>query len=125
MTKHNLLKALGLAVLVASTSFLQSCHNKSNDTTTNTGDWVQKGVLSGPDRSNAVAFEINGLGYLGTGFDGTNRLKDFWKYDPSTNGWEQKADLPGKARSEAIGFGILGKGYIGLGFDGASFFSDL
>ncbi len=117
MTKQNLVKALGLAILVIATGVFQGCKKSSDSTTTAVGDWVQKAALSGPDRSNAVAFEINGLGYLGTGFDGINPLNDFWKYDADSNGWEQKADFPGAARSEAVGFSVLGKGYIGLGYN--------
>ena len=124
MTKQNLVKAFGLAILVLATGVFQGCKKSSDSTTTTYGDWQQRGVLSGSDRSNAVAFEINGLGYLGTGFDGTNRLKDFWVYNPTNNGWEQKADVPGSARSEAIGFSLLGKGYIGLGNDGVGLVKD-
>lgn len=124
MTKQNLIKIVSLAILVASTTVFQGCKKSDNTTTSSTGDWVRGGVLSGTDRSNAVAFEINGLGYLGTGFDGTNRLKDFWVYDPVTNGWSQVADFSGPARSEAIGFSVLGKGYIGLGYDGVTLYKD-
>lgn len=124
MTKQNLIKTFSLAILVAATGVFQSCSSSSDSTTTSTGDWVRGGVLSGTDRSNAVAFEINGLGYLGTGYDGTNRLNDFWEYNPTTNGWRQRADFIGDARSEAIGFSVLGKGYIGLGYDGINLFKD-
>lgn len=125
MTKQNLIKIVSLAILVASTTVFQGCKKSKDSATASTGDWVRAGVLSGSDRSNAVAFEINGLGYLGTGFDGSNRLKDFWEYNPASNGWEQKADFPGNARSEAVGFSILGKGYIGLGYDGSTLYKDL
>lgn len=125
MNKQNIIKAVGFAVLVATTGIFQGCKKKDKETTTSVGDWVRGGVLSGSDRSNAVAFEIDGLGYLGTGFDGSNRLKDFWVYDPTTNGWTQKADFAGAARSEAVGFSVLGKGYIGLGYDGTTTYKDL
>lgn len=109
MTKQNLIKIVSLAILVASTTVFQGCKKSDSTAATAVGDWVKGGVLSGTDRSNAVAFEISGFGYLGTGFDGTSRMNDFWKYDPNTNGWTQRADFPGPARSEAIGFSILGK----------------
>jgi N-acetylneuraminic acid mutarotase len=124
MTKQNLIKTVSLAILVASTTVFQGCKKSDDAAATATGNWVRKGALSGADRSNAVAFEINGLGYLGTGFDGSNRLKDFWEYDPANNGWTQRADFAGDARSEAVGFSVLGKGYIGLGYDGINRYTD-
>ncbi|MFT6503032.1 MAG: hypothetical protein ACJASQ_003164, partial [Crocinitomicaceae bacterium] len=36
----------------------------------------------GTSRRFAASFTINGIGYLGTGTNGTN-FKDFWKFDPS------------------------------------------
>lgn len=68
-------------------------------------------------RSAAVAFSVNGKGYLGLGYDGTNYLKDFWAYDPQTNSWSRVADFKGAARAGAIAFNIDNKGYVGTGND--------
>jgi N-acetylneuraminic acid mutarotase len=125
MTKQHVIKTISLAMLIATTSIFQACKKSSDSAVTSTtGDWERKATFSGYDRSSAVAFEINGLGYLGTGFDGSNRLNDFWVYNPATNGWEQKANVPGSARSEAIGFSVMGKGYVGLGQNGTTLFKD-
>lgn len=125
MTKQNLIKTFSLALIVSAAGIFQSCSKSNDATTTNTGDWVKSASFGGVDRSNAVAFEINGLGYVGTGFDGTNRLNDFWCYDPTINGWTQMADFAGDPRSEAVGFSVLGKGYIGLGYDAITNFKDM
>lgn len=92
-----------------------SC-NKSSSATTYTGDWVTKSSIEGVARSEAVSFTIGDLAYIATGFDGKNRLKDVWVYDPVQNFWMQKADLP-IARSSAVGFSVNTKGYIGTGLD--------
>lgn len=72
-----------------------------------------------PLRNSAVAFAAAGKGYVGTGFDGINMLKDFWQYDPTTNRWTRKADFGGSARYDAVAFSLNGKGYITTGFDGS------
>lgn len=77
-----------------------------------------KANFIGIGRSSASGFELNGKGYVGLGYDGTNRLKDFYQYDPSTNTWSQKADYAGTARYGAIGFQVGDKAYIGTGYDG-------
>jgi N-acetylneuraminic acid mutarotase len=88
------------------------------------GLWTERSNFEGVARSNAVGFTIDTLAYVGTGFDGSKRLKDFWSYDPKTNFWKQKADFPGAARNEAMGFGVGKKGYIGTGYDGSNMYND-
>ena len=61
---------------------------------------------------------VDEKGYLGTGYDGTNYLNDFWEFNPTTNTWAQKADFPGSGRYGAVAFGVNGKAYIGCGYDG-------
>lgn len=88
--------------------------------------WTQ--VASLPDtaskRSSAVGLSANGMGYIGTGYDGFNYLKDFWQYDPNADAWTPKADFPGGPRYEAVGFGIDQFGYVGTGFDGSNALKD-
>lgn len=91
--------------------------NKDNDEP-DMGDWRRVAFFEGVPRSNAVAFSINAKGYVGTGYDGRNRLNDFWEYDPDSNWWIRKADFPGVPRSGAVGFSINGKGYVGTGYEG-------
>ncbi len=79
------------------------------------GTWTQKQDFGGSARVGAVAFSINGKGYLGTGGDLYGERKDFWEYDPVSDTWTQKADFGGSARYFAAGFAVGEKGYIGTG----------
>ena len=77
--------------------------------------WDSVTAPNGPSaRYGAVAFSINDIGYVGTGYDG-NYLKDFWAYDPNNNTWTQKTSFGGSKRRDAVGFVIDGKGYICTG----------
>jgi len=91
------------------------------------GTWVQKTGLNDtvPARTQAVGFTIQSQGYVGCGFDGTNSMKDFWRYDPYNDRWFNCADYKTGPNYEepdpkyvrnAIGFGIDDKGYVGLGY---------
>lgn len=82
------------------------------------GNWSELSDFDGVPRSDAVGFTINNKGYIGTGYDGDDRLNDFWEYNPELNYWTQKADFPGEARTGAVGIGINNKGYIGTGYNG-------
>jgi len=104
-------------------SLVFSC-NKDDDEEF-VGNWVNISDFEGLPRSNAVAFTIGSKGYLGTGYDGDDRLNDFWEYDPDLDYWVQKASLPDTAaRNSAVGFGIGNKGYIGTGYDGENKLND-
>ena len=103
---------------------IYSCDDNDDDDTEYVGNWVELSDFEGVVRSDAVAFTIGDRGYVGTGYDGYYRLKDFWQYDPERNTWTQKADLPGSARNGAVGFSINNKGYIGTGFNGINKMND-
>ena len=79
--------------------------------------WTQKANFAGTTRNQAVGFSIGDKGYIGTGYDGSQHLKDFWEYDPSSDTWTQKADFEGTPRRLATGFSIGSKGYIGTGLN--------
>lgn len=73
----------------------------------------------------AVSFEIDGVGYIGTGFKvngaGQFATATFWAYYPETNEYKRVANFPGiedGRRRHAVGFAINGKGYVGLGYIG-------
>jgi N-acetylneuraminic acid mutarotase len=105
------------------TLFLSSC--KKDDTEEElVGNWVQVSDFEGVPRADAVAFSIGNKGYVGTGFDGSDRLNDFWEYDPNLDFWQQKADFPGIERNGAVGFGTSSNGYVGLGYDGTEKLKD-
>jgi hypothetical protein len=100
-----------------------NCNGLIDEVSANT--WQMKQPLPvAPSRFLAVGFHIGNKGYIGTGYDGTSNLKDFWEYDPVTNNWTKKADFPGIARYSAVGFSIGNKGYIGTGSDGTSDLKD-
>jgi N-acetylneuraminic acid mutarotase len=108
-----------IAIGLLSVSFFllaSSCHKSS--TTTLVGNWVQQSEFEGVARSSATAFSIGNLGYVGAGYDGEVRLKDFWSYDPDRNSWTQIAEFPGTARNSAVGFSAAGKGFVGFGYTG-------
>jgi N-acetylneuraminic acid mutarotase len=71
----------------------------------------------GSARETAIGFSIGNKGYVGLGTDATysDKNKDFWQYDPSTNTWIKKADYPGTGIYGATGFSVNDKGYVGLG----------
>lgn len=84
------------------------------------GNWVERFDLGGDARSEAVAFSIGNIGYVGTGYNGEDRLSDFWSYDTETDEWTYMCDLPGgaAARTGAVAFSAAGKGFVGTGWDG-------
>jgi N-acetylneuraminic acid mutarotase len=121
-------KNINLSIIsftILSIATFTSCH-KSSTSDDLVGNWVKVSDFEGVPRADAVAFSIGNKAYLGTGFDGTNRLNDFWEYDPVTNFWQQKASLPkgAAARNGASGFGTNSKGYIGLGYNGIDKLND-
>lgn len=100
-----------------------SC-TKSDTTTEVLGNWVTRSDFEGVTRSEGISFTVGDKAYIGTGYDGVNRLKDLWQYDPVQDFWLQKADLPGTARSSAVGFAVNDKGYVGTGYDGLNKLAD-
>lgn len=83
--------------------------------------WVAQRDFTGTERRGAVAFSLNGKGYLGTGLNQLTdkRLKDFVRYDPSTDTWERVASLEADSRTDAVAFVIGQRAYVGLGGAGS------
>lgn len=78
--------------------------------------WVKLNDFIGGKRERAVAFSINGYGYVGTGTDTAEVVRsDFWRYNPSSDSWTQIAPIPGPARRDAVAFELNGFGYVGTG----------
>ena len=91
------------------------------DTTLNA--WSQKANFPGIARVTAVAFAINGKGYVGSGCfypSYTTVYNDFYEYDPTSNIWTAKANFATMGRIAPVGFALNGKGYLGLGFISAN-----
>lgn len=91
--------------------------------------WTQ--VADAPvSRQMAVAFSVDGKGYVGSGLDKLGTFyKDFYSYDPATNKWSTVlAQFPGVARARATAFGLdnVHKGYVvGGSTDNNLFLSDV
>jgi N-acetylneuraminic acid mutarotase len=92
-----------------------------------TGEWTRIADFPEEDsdegRYGAVAFSLNGKGYVGTGYSG-RRLNDFRKYDPSTGMWSSTRsdggplDIGGGSlRQDAVSFVIDNKAYVFTGTD--------
>lgn len=79
--------------------------------------WTRKADFASGKRENVIAFEINGIGYMGLGTNNTYDVnyKDFWKYDAVADKWTRVADYPGGGSFGLSAFAANGKGYAGLG----------
>ena len=112
---------IGMVILLI--TFVLSCEDDEDEEEL-VGNWIELSDFEGVARIDAVAFSIGNKGYVGTGYDGYERLKDFWEYDVERNTWTQKADFPGVPRNGAIGFATDTMGYIGTGYDGVNRLKD-
>lgn len=119
------LKRISLLGISGIYLLISSCTKTSSTSTDTSGNWVKKSDFEGVTRSEAVSFVIGDTAYIGTGFDGTNRLGDLWAYDPIQNFWHQRADLPGATRSSAVAFTAAGKGYVCTGYNGLDKLKDV
>jgi N-acetylneuraminic acid mutarotase len=104
---------------------ISGCTKNGTSTSTLAGNWVRRSDFEGKARTEAVAsVASDGKVYTGLGFDGTNRLTDFWEYDATQDWWIPKDSFPGTARNSAVSFAAAGKVYVGLGFDGVNYLKD-
>ncbi|GAB5475092.1 MAG: kelch repeat-containing protein [Maribacter sp.] len=106
-----------VAILALVALGVASCSNDDDDGDL-FGNWVDRSIFDGTPRSGAFAFTIGNKGFMGTGFDGDDRLTDVWSYDMDGNFWSQLAPFPGSPRSSTAAFTVNGNGYVGLGYDG-------
>jgi N-acetylneuraminic acid mutarotase len=119
LKRITLLGISGISLLIG------SCTKTSSTSTDTSGNWVKRSDFEGVTRSEAVSFVIGDTAYIGTGYDGTNRLGDLWAYDQVNNFWHQEAHMPGTGRSSAIAFTAAGSGYIATGYDGLNMLQDV
>jgi N-acetylneuraminic acid mutarotase len=103
-------------LIVIVCTLLSSC---AKETTSDDliGNWKRESEFEGVGRTEAVSFTIGNKVYVGGGYDGTDRLNDFWVFDQGSSTWLKIADFPGVARNSAIAFSVNGKGYVGTGID--------
>lgn len=93
------------------------CHSSWSQTE---NYWVQKANFGGMKRERAVSFTALGFGFVATGIDTNEVVKnDLWSYDPVQDTWTQKANMPGVPRRNAVAFSINDKGYVGCGYSQA------
>jgi N-acetylneuraminic acid mutarotase len=79
--------------------------------------FVAKTPMSGVGRSSAVAFVIDGKGYVALGRDSShNPLNDCWEYDSGLDKWTKRASLPAIGRVKGIATVVKGHAYVGLGY---------
>ncbi len=123
-TRPTLLKILYILLFSLAVFSFVSCSDDDDDDDDLVGDWTELSDLDGVPRSDAVAFVIGTKAYIGTGYDGEDRLKDFWEYDSDLNSWTRIADFPGTARNGAVAFATDSKGYVGTGYDGSDKLQD-
>jgi hypothetical protein len=87
--------------------------------------WTRLADIPGciANRGFAVAFALNGKGYVATGADTSivTVKQDLWQYDTATNTWAQKASLPGPGRDGAFSFVVNNIAYIGGGNDSTGY----
>jgi N-acetylneuraminic acid mutarotase len=97
-----------------------------------TDQWTQKLSIGGGKRRDAVAFVINGKGYICGGIDNGVYETDFWEYDPTNDNWTEKrgiADLSDDDYDDdytsitgtgKVAFNMNNKGYVATGGNGTT-----
>jgi N-acetylneuraminic acid mutarotase len=108
---------IGTTFLIGFIIFLSGCEKDTTSEDELIGNWKRGYEFEGVGRTEAVAFIIDDKVYIGGGYDGSDRLQDFWSFDQTTGTWTQIAQFPGIARNSAVAFAVNGKGYIGTGYD--------
>lgn len=91
--------------------------------------WEQRLDLDEEDdydvaRQGAVAFTLNGMGYVTTGASGFNN-NGVWEYNPRDDTWEEKTAFEGSARAEAVAFVINGRAFVTTGRAGSNRYDDI
>lgn len=87
-----------------------------------TETWSERSAFGGGARDGCWTFVIGDKGYVGSGFNGSGVVPDFWQYDFATDSWSQLAS-PLPPLLFASSFTIDGVGYVVGGWGGVE--SDL
>ena len=79
-------------------------------------DWIQLEDYPGAGRNHPITFSIGTDGYVLAGQNDMGYfVKDFYKYDSSTETWTQLPNFPGFPRGFAYGIEMDGMAYVGFG----------
>ncbi len=91
--------------------------------------WTQVTDFPGGDgagRYEAIAFGIDNMGYVGTGYDTEVYYNDFYIYDTENDTWTEGPSVKGTSkRRGAMCFTYQGKGYVVGGKGSASYLENL
>ena len=100
---------VGPVALAIGNKIIVTGGNTSNDTweyNPSSGAWTSRATFAGPYRSNAVAFAIDGKGYVATG-SGSSVYSDLWEYTPTTSIlWSTNAITPTISVSSSGSFSV-------------------
>jgi N-acetylneuraminic acid mutarotase len=111
-------KQLSLLIIILLMQLLNSCIETATDSPYPPIHFSKIKNMPGNGRASAVAFSVNGKGYIALGRDSLGvSQKDCWEYDPTKDTWEEKEKFPGIARVKAIAAVVNGNAYVGLGYD--------
>jgi Uncharacterized protein conserved in bacteria len=105
---------------------INNCPAKSQDdfiiiTQAMADKWKRRADFPYPIIS-TVSFSINGKGYVATGYNEINSIRDLHEYNPLTNQWIKKSDKPGDGRSGATIIVADSKAYFIAGNGSKDFF---
>jgi len=115
LTSSLALSLLFIGIITITT--LSACSKSTDSSDDLVGNWARRSEFEGYGRTEAVSFTIGNKVYVGGGYDGNDRLTDFWEFNEPTGTWLPKASFPGTPRNSAVAFSINGKGYVGTGYD--------
>ena len=76
------------------------------------------------NRSDAVGFSMNGMGYIATG-QTPQYQTSIYQYDPVGLTWTKMTPFEGAPRSQAVAFVLGGRAYVGTGGNGGIKFDDV
>lgn len=80
-------------------------------------NWSSVTAVPTIGRDDAVAFSLNGFGYLVSGnLNGYTESNKLFQYNPQTGSWGEKATFPGTARQYSCVFTIQNKAYLVGGY---------
>lgn len=80
-------------------------------------NWSSVTAVPTIGRDDAVAFSMNGYGYMVTGnLNGYAESNKLFQYNPQTGSWSEKATFPGTARQYSCVFTLQNKAYLVGGY---------